>query len=93
MKVVLCRQGFTAEYVEQIRKEIPAEFRITETTLPDSHAVRSPQYLLVLFGSAQTQKTQAVKIRFCHANNNSFIVPVKDLKEFLSKALRPTSQT
>jgi hypothetical protein len=93
MKVVLCSQGFTKDYVAKIRQEVPSRIRITETTLPDSHAVRSSSYLLVLFGSPQTQTTQSVKIRFCHANNNSFIVPLTDLNEFLLKAITKTSQT
>jgi hypothetical protein len=84
MKLVLCRQGFTSAYAQEIRKAIPAAFRITETTLPSSQSGRGSQYLCVLFGSRQTQAMRNVKIQPCNARNNSFMVSLDQLSEFLT---------
>jgi hypothetical protein len=89
MKLVLCRQGFTNAYVQEIRKAIPPEFRVTETALSSSQSSRGSQYLCVLFGSRQTQAMRNVKIQPCNARNNSYMVSLSQLGEFLTSALKP----
>jgi hypothetical protein len=92
MKVVLCTQGFTKDYIQQIRQLIPESFRVTETTLPSSHAMKGPQFLCVIFGSRQTQAMRAVKIQFCNARYNSFIISLERLHVFLLSATKCPGQ-
>lgn len=87
MKIVLCRQGFTNDYVEKIKSQVPEEIRITETTLPDEHGERNTQYVLLLFGSRQTQAEQAVKIKILHAGQQSFTCALSKLGDFFQKNL------
>lgn len=91
MKLVLYRGGFTDDYVKRIRAEIPAQIRVTETTLPESHQTRSTIFFCILFGSRQTQGIQSVKIKFVQGKPNmSFMLPLPQLKQFLSDALSPS---
>ena len=91
MKLVLYRGGFTDDYVKRIRAEIPAQIRVTETTLPESHQTRSTNFFCILFGSRQTQGNQSVKIKFVQGKPNmSFTLPLLQLKQFLSDALSPS---
>lgn len=92
MKLVLYRGSFTDDYVKRIRAEIPAQIRVTETTLPESHQARSPNFFCILFGSRQTQGLQNVKIKFVQGKPGmSFMIPITQLKEFLSDALSPSA--
>lgn len=91
MKLVLYRGNFSNEYVARIRSEVPPEFRITETTLPENYKTRGANYLLRIFGSRQTQANQMVKISFYGTNNYDFMVYVSDLKEFLLQFVRQPS--
>lgn len=91
MKLVLYRGSFTDEYVKRIRAEIPAQIRVTETTLPESHQTRSTNFFCILFGSRQTQGLQNVKIKFVQGKPNmTFMLPLRELKKFLSDALSPS---
>lgn len=93
MKLVLYCGNFTREYVVKIRAELPSEFRVTETTLPENYKTRGAQFLLRIFGSRQTQANQMVKITFYNTNNHSFMVPLHDLKAFLTQFLKQPSLT
>lgn len=92
MKLVLYRGGFTDDYVKRIRAEIPAQIRVTETTLPESHQARATNFFCILFGSRQTQGLQNVKIKFVQGKPNmTFMLPLPQLKQFLSDALSPSA--
>ena len=92
MKVVLCTQGFTKEYVMKICEEIPKSIHVVETSLPDEKGFRNPQHLCVISGSRQTQAEQSVKIKLLHAANQVFTVALSELDNFFQKLLaKPTA--
>ena len=91
MKLVLYRGSFSNDYVARIRAEIPSEFRITETTLPEDYKSRGTNYLLRLFGSRQTQANQMIKISFYGTHNHNFMIYITELKQFLLQFVKQPS--
>jgi hypothetical protein len=87
MKVVLCSQGFSADYTEKIQQEIPNEIHVVPVTLPDEKAFRNPQYLCIISGSKKIQGEQCVKIKLLHASNQVFTVSLFKLNDFFQNLL------
>jgi hypothetical protein len=89
MKVILCRLGFSNEYVETIRSKLPSSLHVTETFRNVESKRLAPDVLCILFGSPQSQKQRQVKIRFTHSTSSAFSVALCDLPGFFEKILTP----
>jgi hypothetical protein len=87
MKIVLCSQGFTKEYVQRIKLQIPSQIHVVMTTLPHDYAEKGIQYIAAIFGSRTNQGRQNVKIKLLHGANQSFIMPISQLTTFFTDTL------
>jgi hypothetical protein len=87
MKVVLCSQGFTKEYVQRVKEQIPSQIHVVMTTLPHDYAEKGIQYIAAIFGSRATQGRQNVKIKLLHGANKSFLLPLSELTAFFTNIL------
>lgn len=82
---MLCRGGFTDEYVARIRAQAIG-WHCVETRSPtdEGHRGLSPDILIVVSGSATQQKTQTLKVRFVGgAAAGAFTLPLAKFGEFL----------
>lgn len=81
-KVAVCQQGFTADYVEQIRATIPAGWHMVLRRLSGPVA---PYVLCSISGSPTQQKERCVKVRFGGgAAAGAITVPLGKLSELFA---------